>query len=204
MLAHMRVSAAGACVLAAIARASWSQGVSDARAQCRHACRVTHVTRPACRSAPRCALRRCATSSGTLGASCLHCSGCRTQVRGPSGVGGGSGLRRSQGLPVGRPSTIAAGSPVASLATVSTHRVRPLLRDRAGQHRGDTPVVLQAAQRCSDCGVIPDPLLCLWLLCDAVCPAGKHLDDAQRTLEHYGVSYWHSKFPHWPLKIRKH
>lgn len=32
--------------------------------------------------------------------------------------------------------------------------------------------------------------------------AGKRLDDAQRTLEHYGVAYWAAKFPHWPLKIR--
>jgi hypothetical protein len=43
----------------------------------------------------------------------------------------------------------------------------------------------------------PNPCVCL-------CPAGKHLDDAQRTLEQYGLAYWHSKFPHWPLKIRKH
>ncbi|KIZ05123.1 hypothetical protein MNEG_2834 [Monoraphidium neglectum] len=34
--------------------------------------------------------------------------------------------------------------------------------------------------------------------------AGKHLDDAQRTLEQYGIAYWHAKFPHWPLRIRKH
>jgi hypothetical protein len=33
--------------------------------------------------------------------------------------------------------------------------------------------------------------------------AGKHLDDAQRTLEQYGIAYWHAKFPHWPLRIRK-
>jgi hypothetical protein len=33
--------------------------------------------------------------------------------------------------------------------------------------------------------------------------AGKHMDDAQRTLEHYGVAYWHEKFPHWPLRIRR-
>jgi len=33
--------------------------------------------------------------------------------------------------------------------------------------------------------------------------AGKHLDDAQRTLEQYGVAHWHAKFPHWPIKIRK-
>lgn len=32
--------------------------------------------------------------------------------------------------------------------------------------------------------------------------AGKHLDDPQRTLEHYGVGYWHKKFPHWPIKVR--
>lgn len=35
-------------------------------------------------------------------------------------------------------------------------------------------------------------------------PAGKHLEDAQRTLEQYGIRYWHNKFPHWPLKIRRH
>jgi hypothetical protein len=29
------------------------------------------------------------------------------------------------------------------------------------------------------------------------------MDDAQRTLEHYGVAYWHEKFPHWPLRIRR-
>ncbi|KAK2079390.1 hypothetical protein QBZ16_003081 [Prototheca wickerhamii] len=34
--------------------------------------------------------------------------------------------------------------------------------------------------------------------------AGKNLDDPQRTLAHYGVAYWHSKFPHWPLKIRRY
>jgi hypothetical protein len=33
--------------------------------------------------------------------------------------------------------------------------------------------------------------------------AGKNLEDSQRTLEHYGVAYWHAKFPHWPLKIRR-
>ena len=33
--------------------------------------------------------------------------------------------------------------------------------------------------------------------------AGKALDDAQRTLQHYGVAYWHAKFPAWPLRIRK-
>ncbi|GAB4820460.1 hypothetical protein N2152v2_007506 [Parachlorella kessleri] len=33
--------------------------------------------------------------------------------------------------------------------------------------------------------------------------AGKHLDDPQRTLEHYGVAYWHKSFPHWALKIRR-
>lgn len=32
--------------------------------------------------------------------------------------------------------------------------------------------------------------------------AGKDFNDAQRTLQHYGVAYWHSKFPHWPIKIR--
>jgi hypothetical protein len=41
------------------------------------------------------------------------------------------------------------------------------------------------------------------VFCIPVC-AGKHLDDAQRTLEQYGISYWHAKFPHWPIKIRKH
>ncbi|KAG2497485.1 hypothetical protein HYH03_004638 [Edaphochlamys debaryana] len=33
--------------------------------------------------------------------------------------------------------------------------------------------------------------------------AGKALDDSQRTLEHYGVAYWHKRFPHWPIKIRR-
>ncbi|KXZ47771.1 hypothetical protein GPECTOR_33g653 [Gonium pectorale] len=33
--------------------------------------------------------------------------------------------------------------------------------------------------------------------------AGKHLDDSQRTLEHYGFAYWHKRFPHWAIKIRK-
>ena len=33
--------------------------------------------------------------------------------------------------------------------------------------------------------------------------AGKHLDDAQRTLEQYGIDYWHAKFPNWPITIRK-
>merc|ERR1712037_110396 len=33
--------------------------------------------------------------------------------------------------------------------------------------------------------------------------AGKKLDDPKRTLEHYGVSYWHKNFPDWPITIRK-
>lgn len=33
--------------------------------------------------------------------------------------------------------------------------------------------------------------------------AGKHLDDAQRTLEQYGIGYWHNKFPHWPIRVRR-
>ena len=33
--------------------------------------------------------------------------------------------------------------------------------------------------------------------------AGKQLDDAQRTLEQYGVAQWAAKVPNWPLKIRK-
>jgi hypothetical protein len=33
--------------------------------------------------------------------------------------------------------------------------------------------------------------------------AGKNLEDSQRTLEQYGLAYWHDKFPHWPLKIRR-
>lgn len=43
------------------------------------------------------------------------------------------------------------------------------------------------------------------LLCHGVLGcAGKHLDDAQRTLGQYGVAYWHRKFPDWPIKIRRH
>lgn len=33
--------------------------------------------------------------------------------------------------------------------------------------------------------------------------AGKNLEDSQRTLEQYGIAYWHKKFPNWPLKIRR-
>mmetsp|Transcript_6266 Transcript_6266/g.15877 ORF Transcript_6266/g.15877 Transcript_6266/m.15877 type:complete len:101 (+) Transcript_6266:498-800(+) len=33
--------------------------------------------------------------------------------------------------------------------------------------------------------------------------AGKKLDDPKRTLEHYGIAYWHKKFPHWPLTVRR-
>ena len=33
--------------------------------------------------------------------------------------------------------------------------------------------------------------------------AGKHLDDSQRTLQQYGIKYWNSKFPDWPLVIRR-
>lgn len=33
--------------------------------------------------------------------------------------------------------------------------------------------------------------------------ASKNFDDNQRTLEHYGVRFWHSKFPDWPLTIRR-
>jgi Ubiquitin family len=32
--------------------------------------------------------------------------------------------------------------------------------------------------------------------------AGKRLEDPVRTLEMYGIAYWHAKFPHWPIKIR--
>eukprot|EP01023_Acetabularia_acetabulum_P037991 TRINITY_DN36299_c0_g1_i4.p2 TRINITY_DN36299_c0_g1~~TRINITY_DN36299_c0_g1_i4.p2 ORF type:complete len:134 (-),score=20.67 TRINITY_DN36299_c0_g1_i4:341-742(-) len=33
--------------------------------------------------------------------------------------------------------------------------------------------------------------------------ADRNLDDSQRTLEQYGICYWHKRFPHWSLKIRK-
>ncbi|WZN58590.1 ubiquitin-like domain-containing protein [Chloropicon roscoffensis] len=33
--------------------------------------------------------------------------------------------------------------------------------------------------------------------------AGKKLDDPKRTLEHYGIAYWHAKFPDWPITVRK-
>lgn len=33
--------------------------------------------------------------------------------------------------------------------------------------------------------------------------AGKNMEDSQRTLEHYGVKYWHEKFPEWPVTIRR-
>jgi len=33
--------------------------------------------------------------------------------------------------------------------------------------------------------------------------AGKNFEDANRTLEHYGVKYWNSKFPSWPITIRR-
>lgn len=33
--------------------------------------------------------------------------------------------------------------------------------------------------------------------------AGKNFEDSQRTLEHYGVKYWHEKFPDWPITIRR-
>lgn len=34
--------------------------------------------------------------------------------------------------------------------------------------------------------------------------AGKTMLDSQRTMEHYGVTYWHKKFPHWPIVILRH
>lgn len=34
--------------------------------------------------------------------------------------------------------------------------------------------------------------------------AGKTFEDANRTLEHYGVRYWHAKFPHWPITLIRH
>ncbi|KAK9832968.1 hypothetical protein WJX74_003142 [Apatococcus lobatus] len=34
--------------------------------------------------------------------------------------------------------------------------------------------------------------------------AGKNLEDSQRTLQHYGIEYWHRKFPEWHLKIRRY
>lgn len=33
--------------------------------------------------------------------------------------------------------------------------------------------------------------------------AGKKMEDCKRTLEHYGITYWHAKFPHWPITVRK-
>ncbi|GAX79487.1 hypothetical protein CEUSTIGMA_g6928.t1 [Chlamydomonas eustigma] len=33
--------------------------------------------------------------------------------------------------------------------------------------------------------------------------AGKHMEDSQRTLEHYGVAYWNKRFPDWPIKVRR-
>lgn len=33
--------------------------------------------------------------------------------------------------------------------------------------------------------------------------AGTRLEDAQRTLGHYGVAYWHAKFPQWPLVVTR-
>lgn len=33
--------------------------------------------------------------------------------------------------------------------------------------------------------------------------AGKRMEDPQRTLRHYGVAYWHARFPHWPLVVRR-
>lgn len=33
--------------------------------------------------------------------------------------------------------------------------------------------------------------------------AGKHMDDPKRTLQHYGIEYWHAKFPDWPITVRK-
>jgi len=34
--------------------------------------------------------------------------------------------------------------------------------------------------------------------------AGKNMEDPERTLEHYGIKYWHAKFPGWPVIIRRH
>ena len=31
--------------------------------------------------------------------------------------------------------------------------------------------------------------------------AGKRLSDPSRSLQHYGVRYWHARFPHWPLTV---
>lgn len=33
--------------------------------------------------------------------------------------------------------------------------------------------------------------------------AAHNLEDNQRTLEQYGVRYWHAKFPDWPLTVRR-
>lgn len=34
--------------------------------------------------------------------------------------------------------------------------------------------------------------------------AGTRMEDPQRTLQHYGVGYWHSRFPHWPIVVRRY
>ena len=31
--------------------------------------------------------------------------------------------------------------------------------------------------------------------------AGKHFEDGNRNLAHYGVGFWSQRFPHWPLKV---
>jgi len=46
------------------------------------------------------------------------------------------------------------------------------------------------------CGVLPG--------LQKLAYAGKNMEDPARTLEHYGVKYWHAKFPDWPITIRRY
>lgn len=34
--------------------------------------------------------------------------------------------------------------------------------------------------------------------------AGKRMEDPQRTLKHYGVAFWHTHFPNWPIVVRRY
>ncbi|KAL6775802.1 hypothetical protein ACKKBG_A18550 [Auxenochlorella protothecoides x Auxenochlorella symbiontica] len=108
---------------------------------------------------------------------------------------------------------VAAGDKYAGLPTITIPLISELHTeeeygenvDSEGRHSGG-PFLLEVspAMRIEDlrklikdkAGIIP--------ALQKLSFAGKNLDDAQRTLAHYGVAYWHDKFPEWPLKIRRY
>ena len=107
---------------------------------------------------------------------------------------------------------VAQGDKYKDLPTISLPIMSELHTDdeygtkvgKDGKHSGG-PFVLKVSPKMrveelrkliyETCGILP--------AVQKLSYAGKDLNDSQRSLEQYGVSYWNGKFPGWPLKIRK-